>query len=110
MENNTQTPTPDIQEQLAALTAALEEQKAISAKQQETIEALSKAPVEEKKALPKIPAALVKSGNKNYKWAVPHFKFSGSDEVITAEDAATDKALIEKIIAIPGQGILVQVF
>lgn len=109
-KQNTPETSSDIQSQLATLAAALEEQKAISAKQQEIINALAQKPVAEEKPLPKVPKELVKSGNKNYKWAVPHFKFPGKDEVITAEDAATDKAMIEKILAIPGQGLLVQVF
>jgi hypothetical protein len=112
MEDLKQMTPPTIEEQLAALTAALAEQKAISEKQQEVIASLqTKETViaTKAKAKPTIPTEKVVSKGKNYKWNVPHFRF-GSDAVITAEDAATDSELVAKIIATPGQGILSQIF
>lgn len=53
---------------------------------------------------------IVESNGKKYKWTVPQFRLAGSDAVISAEDAATDKALIATIIKTPGQGILSQIF
>ena len=41
-----------------------------------------------------------------YKWNVAQFKLPGSDEIITAEEAATDSDLIELLLSIEGQGII----
>lgn len=104
--------TPTIEEQLASLTAALAEQKAVAEKQAAIIAGLQSKEttiVTKAKVKPTIPKENVVSKGKNYKWNVPHFRF-GSDEIVTAEDAATDKDLIAKIIATPGQGILSEVF
>ena len=57
-----------------------------------------------------IPTKLVKVGGKEYKWSVPIFKMPGSAEAVTAEEAATDKDIIKAILAIEGQGLLVEQF
>jgi hypothetical protein len=95
---------------LESLAAQLDEQKAVIEKQNDTIiELQSKiiaANVPEKPKELKIPASPVSFNDKQYKWQVASFCLPGSSLKITAEEASTDKAIIEKIIAIEGQGLL----
>ena len=110
MAENTPTPeqNSDVAAQLAELKAGIAAQNETIAKQQKLIDALQKKETvietKEKKKL-EIPKKLVEHGGKKYKWMVPHFRH-GSDEVVTSEDAATDKEVIAKILKVPGQGIL----
>jgi len=104
-----ETKTPTIEEQVAALAAALEEQKKISAEQAKTIADLKGSQLAEKaevKAKPKVPKKNVTVGKKEYKWRLAHFIFDNA--YVTAEDAALDKDLIAKILAVPGQEILIE--
>lgn len=56
---------------------------------------------------PQIPASYVKVKGKNYQWAMPVFVLPKHGR-ITAEEAATDKKIIDDILAMEGQGILVE--
>jgi hypothetical protein len=105
-ENN----KPTIEEQVASLAAALEEQKKISADQEKTIASLKGSVTEikvvkeaEKLAIPK---KGVKVKGKTYKFAAAHFHFDG--KYVIADDAALDNELLENIVSIEGQGILVE--
>lgn len=107
MAENTPPPAPTIEEQIATLTAALEKQKTISEDQSKIIVALQGDKVAEKVALPAkpvIPKGTVKVGKKEYKFALAQFFFE--NKKVLAEDAAIDKELLEKIVALPGQNVL----
>lgn len=54
--------------------------------------------------VPKIPDELVNYEKKKYKWALPVFTFEG--QRLTAEEASTDKDLINRIMKVEGQGLL----
>ncbi len=92
------------------------EMKATVDKQSKQIEALTKKQSEAKKTEitdkapepPKIPSKPVTVGDKKYKWNVPAFKMPGSSEVITAEEASTDKTIMAEILKIEGQGLLTE--
>ena len=60
------------------------------------------------KSTPVIPAGLVKAQGKAYRWNLAHFVLPGTSAVYTAEEAATDPAIIEQILALPGQQVLVE--
>lgn len=56
---------------------------------------------------PTIPAKVIKVGGKSYKFATAALHLPGHGRV-TAEEALLDKGILEQIIAIDGQGILVE--
>ena len=55
----------------------------------------------------KIPEALVERDGKQYRWTLPHFDLHGHGKV-TAEEAALDEDILDKIFGLEGQGILVE--
>ena len=83
-------------------------------KQQETITALQGKVIQQetlidaKKAapVPTVPKVNVKVDSKEYKWNVATFHLPGDAEKMTAEEAATDKKVIARILKIEGQNIL----
>lgn len=98
---------PTIEEQLAALTAALEAQKEIAAGQAKTIATLQGAIVAEKaepKKKPVLPKSKLTITGKEYKFRLAQFNFES--KTILAEDAALDKDLLKRIVAVPGQNVL----
>jgi hypothetical protein len=60
----------------------------------------------EKEKKPEIPKENVTYDGKEYKWLKAAFRFAGSDERYTAEEAATDESIIARILKIKGQNIL----
>lgn len=90
-----------MQEQIEGIPDMLKqfENMKLQLKTQETIIGADKV-----EKLPKIPEDLVKHEKKKYKWALPVFTFEG--QRYTAEEAATDKELIARIMQVEGQGLL----
>lgn len=92
---------------------SLEGLAAIVEKQNETIaglqaQLLEKSAIETKREVPKVPKDPVKVGNKTYKFNVAKFAFPGSDKQYLSEEVATDNAILKKLLAIEGQGILTE--
>lgn len=90
-----------MQEQVAGIPYMLKqfETMKLQLKTQETIIGADKV-----EKLPTIPEELVKHEKEKYKWALPVFTFEG--QRYTAEEAATDKDLIARIMQVEGQGLL----
>ena len=90
----------------------LKEQQELSAKQADTIAELqtqlaaSKASENTEVKNPTVPKEPVKVGAKQYKFVVAKFVFPGSDKQYLSEEVALDEAILKKVLAIPGQGIL----
>ena len=58
--------------------------------------------------VPTIPEEPVKIGSKKYQFAYATFMFNTAH--YEAQDAALDAELLKEIIAVPGQGLLTEVF
>lgn len=62
----------------------------------------------DKKSKPVIPAEAVTIGDKKYMFKFPTFFFNTKHH--EAQDAFLDSKLLKEIIAVPGQGILAEIF
>ncbi len=57
---------------------------------------------------PTIPEELVERKKKKYKWAFPTFRLLGDPTLYIAAEAALDDTIIDKVLAIPGQNVLIE--
>lgn len=96
-----------IAKQMDAMQKSMESMQDLIKAQAKALAELKGGKEEKKEELPKIPKDTVKSAKKEFKWAVPHFRFK--EKYFTADDASIDQKLIDEIVAIEGQGILVEV-
>jgi len=104
-----------MENQIKELQEELAKQKTLTNSQNLQIKELHALVSDKKKeaapkvvALPRIPKANVKIGDKNYRWNIATFCLPGSAEILTAEEIHTDLELIETIIKIEGQGLLTE--
>ncbi len=119
MQNNLnpQELTPEQQiEQLKILVSELQDttnQQAQvieeQAKALETVSPPSTIIMEVKSKIRTVPSEPVNVGDKDYMFLVPCFRITGEPDIVLSENAALRPDLLQKIIAIKGQGILKEV-
>jgi len=97
----TEITTADLHEIVKKQGEEINTLKSLLAAKKETEITLNK-----KEELPEIPKDAVKVDGKEYKFTVARFRLPNRSEIVLADQAALDNALLKEILAIEGQNIL----